>query len=103
MKSIEIYIWKNKSVIYGDIYNMAIEKTVKIRKNRKCECCGELHKKGATMLFKEWKGSVIDENEIQTGIKYHRYYYCYDPIDSLIEDEEYGTILIPACAQVNLV
>lgn len=57
---------------------MATEKTVKIRKDRKCDCCGKLHKNGTVMLFGEWKDAKFDKDENQIGIEYHRYYWCYD-------------------------
>ena len=77
---------------------METKKIVKIRKDRKCECCGKLHKNGTTMLFGEWKDPKLDDDEKQIGIQYHRYYWSYDELKSTIVTEEHGTILIPVCA-----
>ena len=66
---------------------MAIKKPVKIRKDRKCENCGKLQK-GEIMMFGEWKDPKLDNDEKQIGIKYHRYYWCYDENNPYYIDED---------------
>lgn len=76
---------------------MAIKKPVKIRKNRKCENCGKLHKQGDTMMFGEWKDPKLDDDEKQIGIKYHRYYWCYDENNPYYIDENGEKIEVLPC------
>jgi len=75
-----------------------INKIVKTRKMHKCSCCEKDIPKGSEAIFSSWKGARYDDYENQIGIEFHRYYYCFNAINSIIEDEEHGTILIPECA-----
>lgn len=76
---------------------VATKKTVKIRKDRECENCGKLHKKGTMMLFGEWKDPKLDDDEKQIGIEYHRHYWCYDESNPHYIDEDGEKIDLLPC------
>ena len=49
------------------------------------------------MMFGEWKDPKLDNDEKQIGIKYHRYYWCYDENNPYYIDEDGEKIDVLPC------
>jgi hypothetical protein len=74
-----------------------IDKVVKTRKSHKCSCCESNIPRGSFAIYTNWKGARYDDNENQIGVEFHRNYYCFSSDDSVINNEEFGIILMPEC------
>jgi hypothetical protein len=57
-----------------------MEKIIKIKKDRKCSCCGKQRLKGDVMFYYEGKHPKFDDDDKQIGIQYYKDWYCYDPL-----------------------